>query len=207
MDAVFWRTFFSIISIIGAFLVIIGLVGISIINWIAAFLVFIGVVGLHFANIRAQKIIPYKQPIRSAIATIEFIISSDIETDRPSSERYMGFGIRISFKKSNANLMILESPDFFETQDYRKLIYNADLNMNVTESAIGDPIYLLKETDLVTIEFVQQPSALSGSSVLSGKIICTLNSIVQLEISIPPQDIIDRQIFVRDLTSLFAQFP
>ena len=207
MVAVFWRAVFSIISIIGAFLVIIGLISIPIISLIAAFLVFVGVIGLYFASIQAQKIIPFKQPIRIATATIEFIISSNIEPNATSTERYMGFGLRVSFKKNNTNLMILEDPDFFETEDYRKLIYNANLSMNVSESAIGSLIYSLKETELITIEFGDLPSRISGSSVLSGKIICTVNSIVQFVIPIHPQEITNDIIFVRELTSFIAQFP
>jgi hypothetical protein len=47
-------------------------------------------------------------------------------------------------------------------------------NMDAKDSAIGKPIYFIRETDFIQIEFLPMPEK---SKVLSGEAICTFNMI------------------------------
>ena len=75
--------------------------------------------------------------------------------------------------------------------------------MDSKDSSAEKLVYFLKNTDFIQISFLPMPEE---SKVLSGEAICTFNSKVQKKINIPPQDIKQRLIFIRNLTEIFSEF-
>jgi len=163
-------------------------------------LVFAGTVGTWYFGNRLEAVRPYRQPIRTATATVEVAIvsSEDIRI------KYANKGATIGFGKNKEPLLILRSDECTARQTgQNEVIYGAVLDMDTTSSAAGKPINFLKKTDYVQIKFFPMPEK---NKVSTGKVICTLNSDVQVEIIIPPQDTTKGLIFVRDLENVFSEF-
>ena len=75
--------------------------------------------------------------------------------------------------------------------------------MDVKDKAVGKPIYFIKDSDYIQIEFKPMPEK---STVINGEAICTFNGHVGIEIFIPPQEAKKKKIFVSDLKDIFSEF-
>jgi hypothetical protein len=153
MNPNFYKNIFFIIGLIGAVLALVGYLG----TW-------------YFGQ-QAEAIAPYKQKIRTATATVNVIIKSKDTTNT----LHITQGGYIAFIKDNKPLLIMASPQCNTKQiDEERGIYHAIFNMDAKDSAIGKPIYFIRETDFIQIEFLPMPEK---SKVLSGEAICTFNMI------------------------------
>jgi len=182
MDPNFGKNLFFIIGLIGAVLVLVGYLG----TW-------------HFGQ-QVEAIAPYKQKIRTATATVNVIIKSKDTTNT----LHITQGGYIAFIKDNKPLLIMASPQCNTKQiDEERGIYHAIFNMDAKDSAIGKPIYFIRETDFIQIEFLPMPEK---SEVLSGEVICTFNNDIRLEVTILPQETKEKKIFISDLKDVFLEF-
>lgn len=182
MDAYLWRTISYVAVFIGTALVLVGSVG----TW-------------YFGK-RLEAIAPYKQPIRTATATVEAII----ESNKALNTHYIDRGGYIIFGKGKESLLVMSSDNCYAKQTgENKILYRGVFNMDATDRAVGKPLYFLKETEYVQVIFLPMPKE---SKVLAGKAICTFNSIVQIEITIPPQKTIEGRFFARDLANVLSEF-
>ena len=162
--------------------------------------VLLGSIGTYYFGKQVEAIAPYKQKIRTATATVNIVIKSKDTIDT----LHMTEGGYIAFIKDNKPLLIMASPQCNTKQiDEERGIYHAIFNMDAKDSAIGKPIYFIKETDFIQIEFLPMPEK---SKVLSGEAICTFNNNVRIEITILPQETKEKKIFVSDLKDVFLEF-
>jgi hypothetical protein len=182
MDANFWRTLSYIAVSLGTALVLIGTIG----TW-------------YFGK-RLEAVAPYRQPIRTATSTVEVIILSNENVN----STFMDSGGYIAFGKREKPLIIMSSNQCIGKQTGKgKVIYRGVFNMDATDSAVGKPLYFLKEAEFAQVCFFPMPKE---SKVIEGKAICTFNSIVQIEITIPLQETKEGLIFAHNLESAFSEF-
>jgi hypothetical protein len=182
MNPNFYKNLFYIIGLIGLVLALVG-------YW-----------GTWYFGRQAEAIAPYKQKIRTATATVVITISSEEKVNT----KYMDRGGYIVFLKNNQPLLIMSSTTCTAKQTGEgKVIYRAIFNMDAKDKAVGKPVYFIKDSDYIQIEFVPMPEK---SKVLSGEAICTFNNNVRIEITILPQETKERKIFVYDLKDAFLEF-
>ena len=182
MNPNFYKNIFFIIGLIGAVLALVGYLG----TW-------------YFGQ-QAEAIAPYKQKIRTATATVEVTILSEEKI----YTNYMDRGDYIAFKKNNQTLLTMNSTKCTAKQTGEgKVIYSAIFNMYAKDKAVGKPVYFIKDSDYIQIEFAPMPEK---SKVLSGEAICTFNNNVRIEITILPQETKEKKISVSDLKDVFSEF-
>ena len=162
--------------------------------------VLLGSIGTYYFGKQVESIAPYTQKIRTATATVEVTILSKEKVNTT----YMGSGGYIAFGKNNQPLLIMSSTTCTAIQTGEgKVIYRTIFNMDAKDKAVGKPVYFIKDSDYIQIEFVPMPEK---SKVLSGEAICTFNNNVRIEITILPQETKEKKIFVSDLKDAFLEF-
>jgi hypothetical protein len=76
-------------------------------------------------------------------------------------------------------------------------------HMDAADSAVGQPVWRLKEAEYAQIQFAQMAK---NAHVLEGRAILTVNSAVRLEILVPEQNAQGGRVFVRNLADAFHEF-
>lgn len=194
MDPTTWRTISHIVVFSG--------IGLSL----------LGGIGTWYFEKQVDKIMPFRQPINLASATVELIVTSDEQIDT----HYMDRGGYLIFVRGQESLLILSSQDSWARQlGDGRILYKGIFNMDANDSSAGKPVNHLTEAEYVQIFFHKIPQ---GKKVLSGKAICTINNDIRFEIDIPeqmPEQVPEKEagqrvdnnlILVRDLKSAFAGF-
>lgn len=201
MDPNLWRTISYIFIFVGTAVVLIGTWRFAKrIIFVGTALVLIGTMGTWYFGKRVEVVAPYRQPIRTATATVEVTIISNEKVNTT----YMDSGGYIVFGKGKEALLVMSSTQCRAWQTGEgKVIYRAVFNMDAADSAVGKPVYSLKEAEYTQINFLPMPKE---SKVLAGKAICTFNNIVRTEITIPPQETVKGLIFARNLENVFSEF-
>ncbi len=163
MDPMTWRTVSHIAVFLGSGLALVGGIG----TW-------------YFGN-QVDTILPFRQPINVASATVEIIVDSSEQINT----HYMDRGGYLIFAKEQKAMLTMASQDSWARQlGDERVLYKAIFNMDVNDSAAGKPVNNLTESDYVQIFFHKIPK---GKKVLSGKAVCTLNNEIRFEIDISEQ--------------------
>ena len=147
-----------------------------------------------------EKAAPYKQSIRSASAQVQVMMQQE-GPDRSYQHSQKSY---LSFRKGNEALLTIAafgSTDI-EEGNGRIRVYGM-LDMDANDVAIGRPVSELQKSDVIQIQFVSMPK---NARIIEGRAVVTVNSMVQLEITIPAQDPKDGLIFVRDMEPIFRDF-
>lgn len=194
MDPIVWRTISHIAIFFGSGLALIGGIG----TW-------------YFGN-QVEKIIPYRQPINSASATVELIVASDEQIDA----HYMDRGGYLILAKDQEKLFEVYSDDSWAKQMGKgRVLYRGIFNMDANDPSAGKPVNQLAKAEYAQIFFHKIPKE---KKVLSGKAVCTINNDIRFEIDIPeqmPKQIPGEEagqrldtnlIFAKDLKNAFVNF-
>ena len=194
MDPITWRTISHIAVFVGSGLALVGGIG----TW-------------YFGNL-VDKILPFRQPINAASATVEVIVDSD----QKINTHFMDRGGYLIFAKDQKALLTVSSQDSWGSQlGNDRVLYKAIFNMDVNDYAAGKPVSTIAESEYVQIFFHQIPK---DKKILSGKAVCTINTEIRFEIDIPeqmPVQVHDNEksekvdnnlILIRDLKSAFRGF-
>lgn len=140
---------------------------------------------------------PYEQPIRTATATVEVII----ESNEQLATTYMDQGGYLAFGKGREALIAMAGTQCRAKQiGNGQIIYRGVFAMDATHPAAGKSLSFLREAEYVQISFRPMPRK---SKVIGGKAICTFNSQERIEIEVPPQQMEDEKILVRNLGKIF----
>ncbi len=134
------------------------------------------------------------KPIVVARAAVEVKITSDWDFNGivANTKAYL------AFVKGNKPLLMTSSIGYTASQIGNDVVvYKAKLGMDAKDSAVGNLASFLLDTEFIQIEFGNMPS---DSDVLGGDVICIINNSVRLIFSIPPQKLVNNQIFIRDLS-------
>lgn len=143
---------------------------------------------------------PYRQPIRTASATVEVIIQSsdDINT------QFLDRGGYLAFAKGQEVLMVVSATTCFARQiGNNRVLYRGVFELDATSEATQKPILFLKQAKCVQLGFAPMPEKMK---VLGGKAICTLNNVVRVELSIPSQQMQKDFIIVPDIRAALSDF-
>jgi hypothetical protein len=182
MDPLWWRTASYAVVFVGTALVLAGSVG----TW-------------YFGSL-VEQVAPYRQPIRSASATVEVFIRSD----EPEDDFFMDSGGYLAFSKGSQQLLTTASAQCLVKQmGGGRLLFRGVFEMDATDPAVGRPVSALRQAEFAEVTFEPMPP---NAHVLEGRAVVTINSAVRFELAIPEQDAKNGLLFVRDLTSAFADF-
>lgn len=182
MDAVSLRTVSYIVTFVGTGLTLFGGIG----SW-------------YFSNI-VEKVTPFRQPIRSATATVEIFIRSDDAINTTFMDRggYFAFGMG-----DKPLLIASASQCIAKQQGGTRLLYRGIFNMDAKDSAVGYQVSDLRQAKFAQVEFLPMPK---NAHVLGGQVFVTVNSAIRMELPVPVQDIKDGKIYIRDIASAFKDF-
>ncbi len=137
---------------------------------------------------------PLHKPILAASASVEVRIKSDWDFNGlvANMKAYLAFG------KEDKSLLKASSIGYIASQTGKgEVIYKGDLVMEANDSAVGNPVSFLRDTEYIQIVLGGMPP---DSNILGGNIICTINNSVRLESAIPPQKLANNKIFIRNLS-------
>jgi hypothetical protein len=129
-----------------------------------------------------DKAAPYKQRIRSASAQVQVIM----QQEGPDDSYHRSQRSYLSFRKGNETLLTMAAygATDIEEGNGRIRMYSM-LDMDAHDPAIGHSVSELQKSDVIQIQFVSMPK---NASIIEGRAVVTVNSMVQLEITIPAQD-------------------
>lgn len=128
-----------------------------------------------------DAIVPSRQPIKTGSATVEVTIKSDAAIN----SHFMDSGGYIALGSNGAAFLVMGAGECFGRQlGNGSVVYRGVFALDATADVIGKPLTVLKDADRAQVGFKPIPEK---SSVLGGKAICTFNSAVRVEFTIPPQ--------------------
>jgi hypothetical protein len=140
---------------------------------------------------------PFKKPIASASASVEVTIRSEEQLDRT----YMTEGGFLAFVKNRQILLLVTDTKSSARQNGKgEVVYKGHFQMQANQSAIGKPVEILRESDLLQIKFNKIPE---NSSVLRGNAAVVINGDLRLDFEILPQQMQEKNIILRDIKNTF----
>ena len=160
-----------------------------------------GVMQYYFGR-RVEAVTPYRQPIRTATATVEVTVARcDPNLDGVWNEEgnYIGLGAG----KKRLLFMISDKCSITHVGK-AKAIFSVVLDMPASDAAAGKPVYRLADAAYAQVRFVPMPAK---CRVLGGKAVLTVNSAVRVTLPIPAQTTTNGIIFARNLEDAFSGFP
>jgi len=217
MDPILWRAVSNIAVFVGIGLTLIGGIGTAVLGrqpnpgpwWtssVAAGLIgitlsLVGGIGTWGFGNRLAAAASYRKPILAATATVEVTVPFDGDIDRD----YLDAGGYIAFGKEDKALLIMGSTRSTKRKTAEdRTSHRAVFALDVSHPGNEMPVYAIQESELVQIHFKMVPAE---CEVFGGSAVCTFNSTIRIEIPIPPQQITNGLIFVRDLEPAFSEFP
>jgi hypothetical protein len=182
MDPSFWRSVCYVVVFLGATLVVTG------------------TIGTYYFGARMEATAPYRQSVKTATAAVEIAVESDSKI----STEFLDKGATADLSKDGEILLRMSSVSSSATQSGSgQVVYRAELVMNPADPGLGKSVQALKTTDTFRVFFQKMPAE---SKILTGRISILINGEVPIEVSVPPQQISDGLIAVRDVASVFAHF-
>lgn len=124
---------------------------------------------------------PVRQALLTASASVEIVVRSDRDVDAHD----IGCPSRVTFYKGQDPLLELSASDcFLKQQGGARVAWRAEVQMSPGNTGAGRPVASLAEADRVDaeIELIE-----AGAEVLGGKVACTLNSAIRVEVPISNQ--------------------
>ncbi len=154
----------------------------------------------YFENLAATAK-PYRQPIRTATATVEIFINSSEPYNR---NHFIDEGGYLGFGQGTQALLITSAIDCLANQEGGDRVkFRGVFAMTSADPSVGQLVTNLRKSEYVQIEFLPMPKP---AHVIGGRAIVLINNDVQLDILIPEQDTNDGKIYVRDLKQAFSDF-
>lgn len=155
-------------------------------------------------NVSLKKLIsllqdkdPYDQPMRTATATVEVTIESDEEVDSTC----ITVGGYIAFCKGEEVLIVMSGTSCrMQQKGNGQVFYSSICTMYADNLASGKPLSFLREAEYAQIAFAPMPP---NSKIIMGKAVCVFNNQERIKIEIPPQQMENEKIFVRNLGKIF----
>ncbi|HUT51834.1 MAG TPA: hypothetical protein VM658_00440 [bacterium] len=146
---------------------------------------------------RLESIDPLRQDIISATATVFLTIKSDTDRHFPDKDN----ALYVSLINGNTVLLKASTYEYIADKAENGLVkFTIPLTMSQEDPAIGKPIDSLRQAQQLQVYFGSKTEV---SFVTDGKAIFLINNSIRLEFTIPPQQINDSKIYVRDLSEGF----
>jgi hypothetical protein len=143
---------------------------------------------------------PYDELIRTVEAHVEIVV----EEKEEKHARNLGGGGFLGFGKEDEPLIFCEGADSFTIPSGGgRNKYIGDFDMIATSNATQHSINYLKEAEYVQIEI----RALSENmTVLEGTAVVIINCDTRIELPIPRQTMVGKDIFIRDIKAYLPDF-
>lgn len=149
----------------------------------------------------AERIEELENPLKKTIASAEAQVEVVIKSDEEVSMRYMTEGGLLSFVKNHQSLLLISNTQSDAKQNGKgEVIYKGVFSMQADHSAVGKPIEILQESDIIQIMFRKIPE---NSQVIGGKASVVINGNTRFEFEILPQQMRDKNIIIQDIKSSF----
>jgi hypothetical protein len=140
---------------------------------------------------------PFKKPISYAVADIEVIIESDEQINKT----YMDRGGLLAFVKDRQSLLLVSDTKSKARQNGKgEITYKGSFQIQSSHSHIGKPVEILRESDIIQIEFNKIPE---NSNVLGGKASVIINGNLRFDFEIPQQQMNGNKIFISEIKDKF----
>ncbi len=140
---------------------------------------------------------PFKKPIASASANVEVTIKSEEQVNVNHAFR----GGFLAFVKNRKSLLLTSDTKSTERQNGKgEVVYKGNFQIKPEKSAIGKPVEILQESNLIQIKFDVIPE---NSSVLKGNASVVINGELRLDFEILPQQMKGEYIFIHDIKNKF----
>jgi hypothetical protein len=137
--------------------------------------------------------------IVTATATVEIVIASEEE----GKEIYRVASTLVALGKGREALLTMSSTEFTSEQIGNNSVrYWSTMSLHPASTVLNQPLSMLKEAEYVEISVRPIPS---GSQILSGRVLCTFNGDIPLEIPISPQRMTGEVIIIRDIDRAFEE--
>ncbi|MCX5695696.1 MAG: hypothetical protein NTW18_03395 [Candidatus Omnitrophica bacterium] len=149
----------------------------------------------------AERIQELENPLKKSIASAEAQVEVTIKSDEKVSTRYMDVGGLLCFVKNRQPLLLMSDTQSDAKQNGKgEVIYIGVFRMQSNYSAVGKPIEILQESDIIQVRFVKIPE---NSQVISGKAFVIVNGDTRFEFEISPQQMQGNDIVIRDIKNKF----
>ncbi|MBA7685604.1 hypothetical protein ES703_94029 [subsurface metagenome] len=136
--------------------------------------------------------------ILTATATVEITIMSG----EKGKKNYITPGTYLKFAKGREALLVMLSKECTSEQTGKNSVrYTSNMSLEVPSRALKKPLSLLKQAEYLQICLKPIPSK---SYILSGKAFCVFNGNIPIEITIPPQEMSNEIIIIRDVDVTFS---
>ena len=166
---------------------------------LGALFTFMGVYGTSYYGKIAEKVIPYRNSIKTGSATIRV----NVKYDNQEESTYTGRPGSIDFNKADTILIEMVS---FETMGIKlkedEFSYIFKANLYLLDEDIGKPVNSLQESDLIEILI---PPLRGTQRIINGSVICNINSNVEFVIPILSQTVEDGIITIKKEDDIFTE--
>ena len=142
---------------------------------------------------------PFKKPIASAFANVEVTIKSEEQVDTT----YMSQGGLLAFVKNRQSLLLTADTKVRAYQTGKgEVVYRGTFTIVPDHrSALGKPVEILRESDLIQIEINKIPE---NSEILKGNASVVINGDLRLDFEIlPQQQMQGKKIIIREIKNKF----
>ncbi|MDD2702732.1 MAG: hypothetical protein PHC33_01825 [Candidatus Omnitrophica bacterium] len=136
-----------------------------------------------------------KDPISFALAEVEVAVQSSQEV----AAHYKSEGGFLGFVKDCRFLLVtLDTQSYANQNGKGEVVYKGVFLIQPGFSAVGEPVEILREADMVRIMFRKIPE---NSRVTGGKASVSVNGNIRFEFEIPPQKMQGENIIIREINS------
>ncbi len=146
----------------------------------------------------ADRIQELENPLKRLIASATSHVEVTIRSDEQVSTVYVAAGGYLAFVKDRQTLLVTADTQSKARQTGRgEVVYSGDFSIAPSPSIVGAPVEALQTSDLIQIAFRKIPA---NSQVLRGKASVVINGDTRFEFEIPPQQMQNDMILIRDMT-------
>jgi hypothetical protein len=143
---------------------------------------------------------PFRQPIVSATAIMQLAVKSDKEIRQ---QVHGGGGAFLVFAKGGDQLLRAGSDEYSAIQTGKGQIhYTSTLTMSPNSLVLGHPVSFLQNVESIKLTFRGKGMEENGE-ILSGRVLCIINSSTPLVFAIPRQTIQGKEITISDIREVF----
>lgn len=138
---------------------------------------------------------PYKQPLRTGEGNIE-VIAEPNGVMGGALHSFGGWGRILLVKDGNNIILDMGGVAARKQIENGQVVFLATPELDANDKSVNKPIRYLTEAEYAVVQFERLPP---NSRIISGKAILTFNSIVRIEIPIPPQTMKEDVIVIEDV--------
>lgn len=148
-----------------------------------------------------ERLKNYINPLKKSISDARADVSVVIKSEEKINAMYATQGGFLAFVKDGKSLLLLSDTSSRARQNGNgEILYTGNFKIHDEYSEIGKPVAILREADIIQIEFNTIPN---NSSVLGGRASVIINGEQRFDFEIPPQQMEKNKIIIRGIKNKF----